>query len=139
MVLSTWVDSIFIQVAAIYLHPNINIVTSTATPDSPFITISGNRENLSNPASGPRLTIGNYSIEHYQSLIPTFTKPELEKFGPSSQPTWASVVSSTLPVTTTSRPVGRVTSLATTADCSHPRKVTRLFSQGGVTRGMPTF
>ena len=68
-VVNTWVDSIFIQVAAIYLQLNIEILSSTATPDQPFLQINGNRTDLASASSGPTITIGNYSNVHYQSLV----------------------------------------------------------------------
>ena len=67
----TWVDSVFIQVAAWYIGLDIQILTTSSQPDNPFIVISGNINNPLINSGGPRLLIGNYTNVHYQSLLPS--------------------------------------------------------------------
>ena len=67
----TWVDHIFIQIIAWYMELDILILTTSSKPESPFIFISGNMNNI--PAfapSRPPLLLGNYTNIHYQSLLP---------------------------------------------------------------------
>ena len=65
-----WVNHIFVQVTAWYLGLDIQIVTTSASPESPFIYIYGYINKLDEPAPGPPVLIGNYTNVHYQSLLP---------------------------------------------------------------------
>ena len=65
-----WVDYIFIQSTAWYLHHDIIIVTTTSTETHPYITISGNLVDEKIPCPGIAITIGSKSNVHYQSLLP---------------------------------------------------------------------
>ena len=65
-----WVDYIFIQSTAWYLHHDIIIVTTTSTENNPYITISGNLLDEKIPCPGIAITIGSKSNVHYQSLLP---------------------------------------------------------------------
>jgi hypothetical protein len=66
----TWVDHLFVQVTAWYLGLDILILTTSATPENPFLLINGNNSNTAASTSGPPLLIGNYTNVHYQSLLP---------------------------------------------------------------------
>jgi hypothetical protein len=66
----TWVDHIFIQIIAWYMELDILILTTSSKPDSPFIFISGNMNNIPAFNSRPPLILGNYTNIHYQSLLP---------------------------------------------------------------------
>ena len=65
----TWVDHIFVQVTAWYMELDILILTTSSLPEHPFISISGNNNNIPVP-NGPPLLVGNYTNVHYQSLLP---------------------------------------------------------------------
>ena len=66
----TWVDHIFIQVIAWYIELDILILTTSSKPESPFIFISGNINNIPSFNTRPTLLLGNYTNVHYQSLLP---------------------------------------------------------------------
>ena len=78
-----WVDYIFIQSAAWYLHHDIIIVTTTSTEKNPYITISGNLLNENIPCQGISLTIGSKSNVHYQSLLPLEIRVTRSQLKPS--------------------------------------------------------
>ena len=66
-----WADAVSVQGTAWYLNHDLLIIMSTATPDSPFITISGHwGYQDSAPCAGVPLLLGYVSGLHYQSLLP---------------------------------------------------------------------
>ena len=65
----TWVDHMFVQVTAWFLNLDIMILTSSSLPNSPFIFIDGNMNNVPEDMKGPPILLGNYTNVHYQSLI----------------------------------------------------------------------
>ena len=74
----TWVDHIFIQVTAWYTELDIMILTTSSLPDSPFIFICGNIDDIQGQGGtkGPPMLLGNYTNIHYQSLIPHQMTPK---------------------------------------------------------------
>ena len=66
----TWVDHIFIQMAAWYMTLDILILTTSSKPENPFIVISGHTNTTHASDSDPPLLLGNYTNVHYQSLLP---------------------------------------------------------------------
>ena len=70
-----WSDSIFIQATAWFLEKDIFIIFSTATPENPFITISGSWEGPDHPCEGAPLLLGYVEGLHYQSLLPIDQQP----------------------------------------------------------------
>ena len=66
----TWVDSVFVQVSAWYMGLDIQILTTSAKPENPFLIITGNINTANASSSGPPLLLGNYTNVHYQSLLP---------------------------------------------------------------------
>ena len=66
----TWVDSVFVQVTAWYIGIDIQILTTSAKPENPFILLTGNIDNTSISSSGPPILLGNYTNVHYQPLLP---------------------------------------------------------------------
>ena len=66
-----WVDSVFVQVTAWYMGLDIKILTTSSTPEHPYITINGDIEGPFAASSGPPLLLGNYTNVHYQSLPAT--------------------------------------------------------------------
>ena len=64
----TWVDHMFVQMTAWYMELDILIVTSSSTPEAPFILISGDIHK-SGKTNGPPILIGNHTNIHYQSLV----------------------------------------------------------------------
>ena len=75
----TWVNHLFVQVTAWYLGLDIQILTTSATQNSPFIFIYGNVNKTEEPAPGPPILIGNYTNIHYQSLVPFICELNDEK------------------------------------------------------------
>ena len=65
-----WSDGIYIQGMAWFLQMDIILVMSTASPDKPYITISGSWDGPGRPTHGGPLILG-YQGVHYQSLVPT--------------------------------------------------------------------
>ena len=76
----TWVDSFFVQVTSWYLGLDIKILTTSSTPEHPYITITGNINNCSAVSEGPPLLLGNYTNVHYQSLLPLSQNNTVPKF-----------------------------------------------------------
>ena len=66
----TWVDSIFVQVAAWYIGLDMKILVTSAKAENPFIIVTGSINNINESSDGPQLLLGNYSNVHYQSLLP---------------------------------------------------------------------
>ena len=77
----TWVDHMFIQVTAWYIELDIMILTTSSLPESPFIFISGNIDNIQDILRGPPILLGNYTNVHYQSIIPNqiTLKPKIDQ------------------------------------------------------------
>ena len=79
-----WVDYIFIQSTAWFLHRDIQIVTTTSREDHPYLTISGNLADERIPCQGIPLMIGTKSNVHYQSLLPIEVRVSRNQVKPSS-------------------------------------------------------
>ena len=80
----TWVDSIFVQVAAWYIGLDMKILVTSAKAENPFIIITGSINNINNSSNGPQLLLGSYSNVHYQSLLPLtmdLNNPQTRHFG----------------------------------------------------------
>ena len=77
----TWVDHMFIQVTAWYTGLDILILTTSSLPESPFIFICGNIDNIQDNFRGPPMLLGNYTNVHYQSIIPNqmASKPGIDQ------------------------------------------------------------
>ena len=71
---AVWVDAVFVQLTAWYIGLDIKILTTSSTPENPFIIVSGNISNSSDVKIGPPLILGNYTNVHYQSLLPIDNK-----------------------------------------------------------------
>ena len=65
-----WADQVVVQGTAWFLHHDITIIMDSATTDNPFITISGNHDESTNPSAGVPLLLGYLRNLHYQSLVP---------------------------------------------------------------------
>ena len=65
-----WVDTVFVQLTAWYIGLDIKILTTSSTPENPFIIVSGNIDASSIAVRGPPLLLGYYTNVHYQSLLP---------------------------------------------------------------------
>ena len=65
-----WAEDIFIQGTAWFLERDILIIWDSATPEDPFITISGNRDGSNSRCPGSPLLLGYLRGLHYQSLLP---------------------------------------------------------------------
>jgi hypothetical protein len=70
-----WADGIFIQGMAWFLRHDIIIVMDTATPQQPYITVSGSWEGPDGPCAGAPLVLGYVESLHYQSLLPLDEQP----------------------------------------------------------------
>ena len=62
-----WADAVSVQGTAWYLNHDLLIIMSSATSDSPFITISGNWSLDRAPCPGVPLLLGYVNGLHYQS------------------------------------------------------------------------
>ena len=51
----TWVDSIFVQVAAWYIGLDIKILVTSAKAENPFILVTGSIDNINESTDGPQL------------------------------------------------------------------------------------
>ena len=65
-----WADHPFIQVTAWLLERDIYVVMDSATPNSLFMTFSGNRDGRERPCPQAPLLVGNDDNTHFQSLLP---------------------------------------------------------------------
>ena len=61
-----WVDYIFVQSTAWYLHHDIIIVTTSSTEEHPFLTISGNLDDEKIPCPGIE------SVQNYRYITSPF-------------------------------------------------------------------
>ena len=78
-----WVCEIFVECTALLLQHDIHIISTSSTPDQPWLVISGNIEDPNVPCEGLPLLIGSKTDIHYQSLLPAPLQPVRT---PSSQP-----------------------------------------------------
>ena len=78
-----WVCKIFVECTALLLQHDIHIISTSSTPDQPWLVISGNIEDPNVPCEGLPLLIGSKTDIHYQSLLPAPLQPVRT---PSSQP-----------------------------------------------------
>ena len=65
-----WVDSIFVQVTAWFMGLDIKILSTSSTPEHPYILVTGDINSSSASSEGPSLLLGYYTNVHYQSLLP---------------------------------------------------------------------
>ena len=65
----TWVDHMFVQMAAWYMELDILILTTSSKPDAPFMFICGDIDKSGRQKNGPPIVLGNYTNVHYQSLL----------------------------------------------------------------------
>ena len=79
-----WADHPFVQVTAWLLERDIYVVMDSATPNSLFMTFSGNREGRERPCPQAPLLVGNDNNTHFQSLLPD----DEESFHPSHWGAW---------------------------------------------------
>ena len=65
-----WVDSIFVQVTAWFIGLDIKIISTSSSPEQPYILVTGDINSSFASSEGPPLLIGYYANVHYQSLLP---------------------------------------------------------------------
>ena len=74
-----WANGTMVQATAWFLGCDINIVLTTAMPQTLFIPISGNLDDAQKSCSGNPLWIGHNNGRHYQSLLPIIEEVAYQK------------------------------------------------------------